>query len=51
MPVVGPALGFVTGSLCLSLYVDFGTVVSSKLGLTPESPQWVGAWWLGKYLM
>ncbi|XP_072028950.1 solute carrier organic anion transporter family member 5A1-like [Amphiura filiformis] len=50
MPVVGPALGFVTGSMCLGLYVDFGTVAASKLGLTPDSPQWVGAWWLGFFI-
>lgn len=40
---LGPALGFVMGPLCLSLYID--------PSLTPlinkYDTRWMGAWWLG----
>lgn len=40
---LGPALGFVMGPLCLSLYID--------PSLTPlinkSDTRWMGAWWLG----
>ncbi|KAG8290016.1 hypothetical protein J6590_092190 [Homalodisca vitripennis] len=41
--ILGPALGFILGSLCTLLYVD----LSVDPGITPKDPRWVGAWWLG----
>ncbi|XP_037505616.2 solute carrier organic anion transporter family member 4A1-like [Rhipicephalus sanguineus] len=46
MTIIGPALGFIVGGYTLTYYVDISTDVSS-IGLTPKSPAWVGAWWLG----
>ena len=42
--ILGPALGFILGSLCTSLYADLS--VDPKI--TPTDPRWIGAWWLGK---
>ncbi|XP_076662567.1 organic anion transporting polypeptide 26F isoform X1 [Halictus rubicundus] len=47
MAIIGPALGYVVGGELLKLYTDFLTVDPSKIGLTPESNVWVGAWWIG----
>lgn len=41
--ILGPALGFILGSLCTLLYVD----LSVDPQITPKDPRWVGAWWLG----
>ncbi|XP_054268482.1 solute carrier organic anion transporter family member 74D-like [Macrosteles quadrilineatus] len=41
--ILGPALGFILGSLCTLLYVD----LSVDPPVTPKDPRWVGAWWLG----
>ncbi|XP_012215069.1 solute carrier organic anion transporter family member 74D [Linepithema humile] len=40
---VGPAIGFLLGYACLSLYID------PKLHpvITQKDPRWLGAWWLG----
>ncbi|XP_029661643.1 solute carrier organic anion transporter family member 74D isoform X1 [Formica exsecta] len=40
---VGPAIGFLLGYGCLSLYID------PKLHpvITQKDPRWLGAWWLG----
>ncbi|XP_024880200.1 solute carrier organic anion transporter family member 4C1 [Temnothorax curvispinosus] len=40
---VGPAIGFLLGYACLSLYID------PKLHpvITTKDPRWLGAWWLG----
>jgi len=40
---VGPAIGFLLGFACLSLYID------PKLHpvITNKDPRWLGAWWLG----
>jgi len=40
---VGPAIGFLLGFGCLSLYID------PKLTpvITKKDPRWLGAWWLG----
>lgn len=40
---VGPAVGFLLGYACLSLYID------PKLHpvITQKDPRWLGAWWLG----
>lgn len=45
--ILGPALGFIVGSLCTSLYVDLS--VDPKIDTT--DPRWVGAWWLGLVLI
>lgn len=44
--ILGPCIGFIVGGFTLSYYVDITTDVSS-LGMSPNSPAWVGAWWLG----
>lgn len=41
--ILGPALGFIVGSLCTSVYADLS--VDPKIDTT--DPRWVGAWWLG----
>jgi len=41
---IGPALGYVLGSACLSIYVD---PMNAPLGINEDSPQWIGAWWIG----
>ncbi|XP_053319283.1 solute carrier organic anion transporter family member 1C1-like [Spea bombifrons] len=45
--VVGPIFGFLLGSLCARLFVDFGAVDLDQVAITPEDAQWIGAWWLG----
>ncbi|XP_071441837.1 solute carrier organic anion transporter family member 74D [Hetaerina americana] len=40
---VGPALGFLLGWACLSLYID----PSLTPLITKKDPRWLGAWWLG----
>lgn len=40
--VLGPALGYYLGSLCIRHYVDLSVDVD------PTDPNFVGAWWLGK---
>ncbi|KAM9375906.1 solute carrier organic anion transporter family member 3A1 [Pholidichthys leucotaenia] len=45
--VFGPACGFILGSLCTKFYVDAIFIDTSKLGITPEDPRWIGAWWAG----
>ncbi|XP_048839039.1 solute carrier organic anion transporter family member 2B1 isoform X2 [Brienomyrus brachyistius] len=45
--VIGPAFGFLLGSLLLRLYVDFDKLPKDKIELTNEDPRWIGAWWLG----
>lgn len=42
--ILGPALGFILGSLCTMIYAD----LSANPQITPTDPRWVGAWWLGK---
>ncbi|XP_067009126.1 solute carrier organic anion transporter family member 74D [Anabrus simplex] len=41
--ILGPALGFILGSMCTRLYADFNVDPQ----ITPTDPRWVGAWWLG----
>ncbi|XP_043981165.1 solute carrier organic anion transporter family member 3A1 [Gambusia affinis] len=45
--VFGPACGFILGSVCTKFYVDFLFIDTSKLGITPDDPRWIGAWWGG----
>ncbi|XP_066601245.1 solute carrier organic anion transporter family member 74D [Prorops nasuta] len=45
--ILGPALGFILGSVCTMLYAD----LSVDPQITPTDPRWVGAWWLGLVLI
>ncbi|XP_034032430.1 solute carrier organic anion transporter family member 3A1 isoform X1 [Thalassophryne amazonica] len=45
--VFGPACGFILGSLCTKFYVDAIFIGTSQLGITPDDPRWIGAWWAG----
>lgn len=45
--ILGPALGFILGSLCTRLYAD----LSVSPQISPTDPRWVGAWWLGLVLI
>nr|XP_012137032.1 PREDICTED: solute carrier organic anion transporter family member 5A1-like [Megachile rotundata] len=40
---IGPAIGFLLGYGCLSLYID----PSLNPVITKKDPRWLGAWWLG----
>lgn len=40
--VLGPAIGYLFGSACLSVYVDPWIETS----LEETDPAWVGAWWI-----
>ncbi|XP_071503213.1 solute carrier organic anion transporter family member 4A1-like [Diadema antillarum] len=44
--LLGPAFGYVLGGMFLSIYTDLG-VDHESLGLQPDSPLFVGAWWMG----
>ncbi|KYN21179.1 PREDICTED: solute carrier organic anion transporter family member 4C1 [Trachymyrmex cornetzi] len=45
--ILGPALGFILGSVCTMVYAD----LSRNPQITPSDPRWVGAWWLGLVLI
>ncbi|XP_018325614.1 solute carrier organic anion transporter family member 3A1 [Agrilus planipennis] len=45
--ILGPALGFIVGSFCTSIYADLS--IDPKIATT--DPRWVGAWWLGLVLI
>ncbi|KAG7321302.1 hypothetical protein KOW79_015717 [Hemibagrus wyckioides] len=47
LTVIGPALGYLMGSVLLRFYVDFNTMSSAEIVLERTDPRWVGAWWLG----
>ncbi|XP_070580437.1 solute carrier organic anion transporter family member 2A1-like [Ptychodera flava] len=47
---LGPAVGYLVGAACLSIYVDFNRVDVSSIDLKPSDSKWVGAWWLGLVL-
>ncbi|KAK3524009.1 hypothetical protein QTP70_017519 [Hemibagrus guttatus] len=47
LTVIGPALGYLLGSVLLRFYVDFDTMSPGKILLERTDPRWVGAWWLG----
>lgn len=40
---IGPAVGFILGFACLSIYVDPTLTPAIKR----RDPRWIGAWWLG----
>ncbi|TSM04919.1 Solute carrier organic anion transporter family member 4A1 [Bagarius yarrelli] len=41
--IIGPAAGYLLGGFFLNMYTEIGQITL----LTPESPLWVGAWWIG----
>lgn len=41
--LVGPMLGYVSASVCLSIYES----PFEKPGISRKHPNWLGAWWLG----
>ncbi|GLG94986.1 Solute carrier organic anion transporter family member [Gryllus bimaculatus] len=45
--ILGPALGFLLGSMCTRIYADPYTDPQ----IEPTDPRWVGAWWLGLVLV
>ncbi|XP_076806458.1 solute carrier organic anion transporter family member 2A1-like [Clavelina lepadiformis] len=47
LSLVGPAVGFLLGSVTASMWVDSGWVTSAPPNIDPLDPEWVGAWWLG----
>ncbi|XP_022104541.1 solute carrier organic anion transporter family member 4A1-like [Acanthaster planci] len=44
--LLGPAIGYLLGGALLSIYTDV-QVDSSSLSIDPDSPLWIGAWWIG----
>ncbi|XP_054713238.1 solute carrier organic anion transporter family member 74D-like [Uloborus diversus] len=42
--IFGPVFGFLLGSFCTSINVNFPFETTK---LSTQDPQWVGAWWLG----
>lgn len=42
--ILGPALGYYLGSICIRQYVDLSMTVDHT------DPNFIGAWWLGKWL-
>ncbi|UYV60428.1 hypothetical protein LAZ67_1001135 [Cordylochernes scorpioides] len=46
--IFGPVFGFMLGSVCTSVYVNFPF---GNQGWKPEDPQWIGAWWLGVFIV
>ncbi|XP_052697071.1 solute carrier organic anion transporter family member 4A1-like isoform X2 [Crassostrea angulata] len=44
---VGVAVGYIVGGQTLEYFVDIDKVPQSAVDLTPNDPQWVGAWWIG----
>ncbi|XP_039250460.2 solute carrier organic anion transporter family member 2B1-like isoform X1 [Styela clava] len=47
LSLLGPAFGFILGSLTTGTWVDWGWVDVSKIKIGPHHPLWVGAWWVG----
>ena len=45
--MIGPAIGYILGGRLLAIYTDFDTLDLTNISLTPNSPLWAGAWWLG----
>ncbi|XP_048732891.2 solute carrier organic anion transporter family member 4A1-like [Ostrea edulis] len=44
---VGVAVGYIVGGQTLGLFVDIDKLSPNSVELTPDDPQWVGAWWIG----
>ncbi|XP_033100136.1 solute carrier organic anion transporter family member 4A1-like [Anneissia japonica] len=47
MAILGPSFGYIFGGLLLTLYTDLSVDAEKEFGITPDSPTWVGAWWIG----
>lgn len=47
--IFGPVFGFLLGSFCTSIYVNFP--FGGDPGISPDDPQWIGAWWLGVFIV
>nr|XP_048288492.1 solute carrier organic anion transporter family member 1A4-like [Myodes glareolus]XP_048288493.1 solute carrier organic anion transporter family member 1A4-like [Myodes glareolus]XP_048288494.1 solute carrier organic anion transporter family member 1A4-like [Myodes glareolus]XP_048288495.1 solute carrier organic anion transporter family member 1A4-like [Myodes glareolus]XP_048288497.1 solute carrier organic anion transporter family member 1A4-like [Myodes glareolus]XP_048288498.1 solute car len=45
--VLGPLIGLLLASFCVTLYVDIGSVNTDDLTITLTDTRWVGAWWIG----
>ncbi|EDV23565.1 uncharacterized protein TRIADDRAFT_1002, partial [Trichoplax adhaerens] len=43
---LGTALGFAVGGVAINIYGEWPTKLPDPT-LTPESPSWIGAWWVG----
>lgn len=48
--IFGPVFGFLLGSFCTGVYVNF-PFEEVPLGLSTDNPQWIGAWWLGVFIV
>ncbi|XP_054722178.1 solute carrier organic anion transporter family member 74D-like [Uloborus diversus] len=46
--IFGPVFGFLLGSFCTSIYLNFPF---ANPGITSDDPQWIGAWWLGVFIV
>lgn len=46
--IFGPVFGFLLGSFCTSVYVNFPF---ESPGISNNDPQWIGAWWLGVFIV
>ncbi len=54
--ILGPALGYVVGGRLLNVFTEFYLVEGesegdTSMGMSVESPKWIGAWWLGFLLI
>jgi hypothetical protein len=45
---VGPAFGYMLGSAMLTIYADPKNIPP---GMTDNSPNWIGAWWIGFFII
>ncbi|KAG8187160.1 hypothetical protein JTE90_020037 [Oedothorax gibbosus] len=45
--IFGPTLGFLLSSFCLKYYED----PFYDPGIDPHNPRWVGAWWMGFFIL
>ncbi|PRD28204.1 UNVERIFIED_CONTAM: Slco4a1 [Trichonephila clavipes] len=45
--IFGPTLGFLLSSFCLKFYED----PFYDPGIDPHNPRWVGAWWMGFFIL
>ncbi|KAH3747199.1 solute carrier organic anion transporter family member 4A1-like isoform X1 [Dreissena polymorpha] len=45
--IVGPAIGYLAGGAFLNLFVDINRADIDSVTMSPDSPRWVGAWWIG----
>ena len=46
MVALGPAIGFVMGSVFLSEWINIGDEKNLD-GITKSDPRWIGRWWAG----